>query len=1391
MKRLSTLFLTLAALLLALPANVRADGKFLVAGDRFTIDQVADGLKVVLEGAAEDESLGKYLPELPSQDGGTALSASLDESCVYQFVDAGTTNSISGDKEWLLLNVYTNKYVGVGDYYYLVDDRASAAKFTIHSSSDETYGSLKKDADYNVGWDDGSVTFARIFTDEESGSTTVRYLNNHFYVVADGGGVVRNWSYRDTNAWNLRSYSEQTDYAAILQTYLEGMTEDVLANYAYGTDPGFIADEEIVNNLNDAYSDAVLHADGATSDEAKTLYDKLVAARTAADSAAIVPVADDAYYYIYTGHPRFVDGEAGGDFAIYSNGSNLSWKAFDETDYSFVWHFTKDADGNYLVKNAGSAAYIDKSETDDNSIPVFVSKENETPQILTPKSLNGKFLIYSSAYPDSHRYFNMGGHGNGTGRSGNIVTWSDANDVSNLWYLRAVPQEVIDAINNDPDLTDLRNLVTEYKSGAESAAGNVGTAPFQYSQEAVTAFTSAYEAAANLVEDGGTSDEYKSAASALQTAAESLTASRVELATGYYNIVSAYSEYLRQQSVEKAMYADGGYTKWENLDDENNSQKWLITPLGNNLYTVQNALSNKYMSKPASNAYSKNITLSDDVDTIRIVPFNDYTNEVSLKWVNYDVMFHTAGHSSGAGVSGNVVTWNGSVNTASSWVIRPTTTSGILEEQLSNEVAEAGKVLQQAYTYDYDANSPQVTDASQIWSNDKEETEGSYEALINGDITNAGDYFHSNWSGSSDVKNDNLCFYKEDGFPAKSVFTFATRSQSNASLAPTIMDIYVSNDTAQGWTKVTTVYNTTATTIGANEVYTSPEIATSGAKYFRMDVMQTVSSATGGQMKDGRPFFALTEMNIYPSEGLSSTSQYNDAQVKEAADAVTALIATSEQKIAAQTVAQGDIDALKTAVQTLSDSYFDINALTDRADEARAYVANFGDNDEWGDVQPEERDEFVAAIDAALEGYDASHPTRSEINSRLATLNAAFDLFKSRQKMPEVGVWYYIASTDTMRQGTTNDDAFCYGNVIMAPRPNVTYAKRTTIADGVYWGGYDHDAQALADTVANDPYSMWRLVKYEGNDDTDGGDNIYALQNRATGYYLGASANHSGRFGIASIQRPYKIELLKSGQMKFTCTVSANTSKAPLHAAGANHLVVSWEGGINSPSSWTMNPVTDDVVNAHIYIPNNKATILTLPYAYDEATAQENEIGGVETYGIKGISADGAELYLYKKNTFEAGEPMIAVAGEIDNEPVSETALMALPLADEFSYEAKEANGLIPTFDLDTLPGLVGLIQGDTVVSTGEAHRVINGMRGYINASKITNDDSKTTAITLYVKGSIVSNIAKTLAGAKNGKVSVYTIDGVLVKKNAKASEAKSGLTKGVYIIGGKKELVK
>ena len=62
----------------------------------------------------------------------------------------------------------------------------------------------------------------------------------------------------------------------------------------------------------------------------------------------------------------------------------------------------------------------------------------------------------------------------------------------------------------------------------------------------------------------------------------------------------------------------------------------------------------------------------------------------------------------------------------------------------------------------------------------------------------------------------------------------------------------------------------------------------------------------------------------------------------------------------------------------------------------------------------------------------------------------------------------------------------------------------------------------------------------------------------------------------------------------------------------------------------------------------------------------------------------------------------------------------------------------------------------------------------------------------VYVKGNgMLNGINEVIVEDQAEKVDVYSIDGVLIRRNVARGSATDGLKKGIYIVGKKKVLVK
>ncbi|MDD4760377.1 MAG: hypothetical protein PHU66_06150, partial [Bacteroidaceae bacterium] len=118
------------------------------------------------------------------------------------------------------------------------------------------------------------------------------------------------------------------------------------------------------------------------------------------------------------------------------------------------------------------------------------------------------------------------------------------------------------------------------------------------------------------------------------------------------------------------------------------------------------------------------------------------------------------------------------------------------------------------------------------------------------------------------------------------------------------------------------------------------------------------------------------------------------------------------------------------------------------------------------------------------------------------------------------------------------------------------------------------------------------------------------------------------------------------------------------------------------------------------------------------------------------------------------------------------------------------ANGLVGTLQGVTIskPGL-GIFKDSKLAATKTNNLSIAGREGYINPNLVTTQEGSTD-LTIEV-ADLLNGVKSVVVNKSTDKVNVYTIDGKLLKRNVKATEAGKGLNKGLYIVGKKKVAVK
>lgn len=1187
----------------------------------------------------------------------------------------------------------------------------------------------------------------------------------------------------------------------------EAITDAKGGNYQAGSNPGQVP-EAALTAFNEVISEAEAAVSAGVAD-LEAMVGKINAAVEEIE-AQKVPLTEGYYRFVNQTH---------GDYLIpywttqYGETGYWLWHGVvDELDPMSYWHVTVTPEGEYVMKNCGiqEYTYIKGVAEGDAWGLVKVTGTSQTTQSFVQKEGN-LYKIFSSGnlYP-----YNADG-------SGLVSNNKDYYAGDGYWYIEKVSDEEVGVFMKlNEAITDAKGLMAET---------NVGPNPGQNAGD-TTAIAAAIKSATDMYNEGVASDaDIDQMIAQLKTAQDEFAAqdhSMNPVTDGYYYILAAnYTWY--DATIEgnrtTAMYTtNNSQLKWGLFEEKTPDYLFKITDNGNGTFSVQNVKYLNYVGTYSQADLTVMMTAEPQVgQTFKYLERERWSISNTTDNVAYNLQ--TYGHDTG----GSIRLADGDANSNAAWLLVKLTDQQLIDsivqagaqdgitQQMRNALVQAEPAYKNVmkYTVDHE-NGGLITEVNetdplsgQVWASQEpaavNDGYSSYANLIDGSTASC---FQSTWDANVATPPQPFQVDLRDNPVSDFEFYFGLRDGDwGFKEMWTDVSLYVTNDPSVA--AEPTVDESKWTYIGRYTDFPTSEFEQNYAGsnrgfYYRITDM-------GGEYRylrflvnstyepQANMMYTIGEFQVYEAILDEENSPYNYVPgLKEAADNLKALIDDAKAKIETNTVKQEEVDAILAATQTVLDMTPDTEPLEDLISEVQSYVGKFGYDDQYGDVTGEQYDEIILAIDDAAD-YDHEKPLRADLDAKVAALQAAFDLYKSQQKQFEPGKWYYISNTDQSRTGSTEQgtgtgdiyQSLVYGSLMIAPESNNTKAAHWDgNADAVIWGAYDYATDERDPNSYTDPYCMWRLVDIT----EDGADHkVYALQNRATGQYLASEYNDSQRMGMSATPTPFAVELLKSGQYKMYSDIKENVNKKPLHASGDGY-VVPWAADADSPSSWTFEEVAEDIENLYVDIPNNSIQIMSLPYAMDETTVDFNIGTGIYLYGIKGIAADGSELYLKSLTSTQAGEPFIVVANDYTafNPEAGETVQLALPLVDDYTNEGKTVNGLIATMDY-TVPGRAGYgIFVDSALDSTAVDTGINGQSGYINTGLIISEEGESD-LTITIKDGLLNDIKTVVVNEPDEKVDVYTIDGVLVKKNVVRSEATEGLTKGIYIVGKDKVLVK
>lgn len=713
-------------------------------------------------------------------------------------------------------------------------------------------------------------------------------------------------------------------------------------------------------------------------------------------------------------------------------------------------------------------------------------------------------------------------------------------------------------------------------------------------------------------------------------------------------------------------------------------------------------------------------------------------------------------------------------------------------------------------------------DNSNWWCN-KKSSEGTYEALTDNDPTT---FFHSDWSGGDfvpSIEKNHYLVAKLDA-PASGDIMIKVAKRATSNDYPTQFAVYGANDFDKAAGTASWVFQgyadisyTDSVAFTMKDAAGNDSIASSikdgvGVAYAHLDASYAYLrfSATKTQYSAGRPannrgYFALSEMNIWPTTGVVKTVTPEYQEAMTAAPEVYAALGEEIKKaaveLAASKATQAQIDALNAAIEAFKNNLPVPSRVTDAYNAAKAFLDAANTNNMIGTELAQYSQETADALQTTLAKYETFDKIDLvSINAAVNDINAAFNAFKGSVRLPEAGKFYTIKSASTKVVAEADKQAQGYqGAIYNAIVYSTGNNKSNSLSDAnsaVRFTFANHSSEVTTDgetsldammSSLSDSISLKDDASYVWKAET-AQDGKMVLRNLATGMYL-TGAN--GKLYQSTEPTPILGEGVKPNVFRFNLGEDAKGVTQYMNTKGATGTVVPWKDPADENSYWQFNELADDDYTTECFaikgVSEGQFYACTFPVAITPD-------GNAVPYTVLGVNEAKDKLILAEvEDEVPAGTPVILLADVLTNNGEGTVGNLTVGCEDlasaKFVFEPKVGDGLCGVLcEPVEIAETCGHIANGKIV-TGAYTVPCNG--AYLANAAITAEKGKASI-------DLAKGVGDTLTGIDDAKVvvlpsvvNVYGINGQLIKRSVKAANATKNLPAGVYVIGGQKVLVK